>query len=319
MKILLKQYLFVICLLMGWQTNSFAAENAFYVLRYKTQDRMTPPSYTFESLKKNYKKIDILIPQAYHINDNGEVAGEIEPVLLDFANNHHMKIMPLVTNSQFSHDIARQFLADHNAQQKAVQALLALCKQYHFYGIQLDFEMVKVDERDALTKFFQYAADEMHKQGLVISFSVAPVVSDQQGLSHFLDKIYTNWEGAYDLQKLGEFADFVSIMAYNQHGGSTPPGPTASWEWTNQVIKHALQFMPPKKISLGVPVYSTYWYADTNTGDLSGKMMVKMAGINHEKALEIIKKYHASLQWDKKGKNLLRYFFQKLVVRISFC
>lgn len=278
----------------------FASENIFYVLRFKTSDRMSPPIDTLTSLKKHFEKITILIPQAYNINATGIVNGEIEPDILDFALQHSMKIMPLITNTQFNKEVAHRFLYDALAQAKALKTIITFCKKNHFYGVQLDFEMVNIKDRDALTHFYEYAANELHKNGFSISFAVAPVVSDKLNSSYFLKKIYTNWEGAFDLKKLGKVADFVSIMAYNQHGGTTTPGPTASWEWTNQVVKYAMQYIPPQKISIGIPDYSTHWYTGSNAD--SGKIIVQSKGINFDECINFIHQHKATLQWDEKSK-----------------
>src|SRR5262249_19832647 len=93
-------------------TNCFASEIAFYALRYKTADRMALPEHTMASLKKNYQKIDIFIPQAYSVNAAGAVNKNIEPELLAFAQKHKMKIMPLVTNENFSKDVAHAVLVN---------------------------------------------------------------------------------------------------------------------------------------------------------------------------------------------------------------
>ncbi len=287
-------------LLVTFTTSCFAAENIFYVLRYSTADRMTSTENTRHSLKKNYKKIDILIPQAYVINEAGEVNKQMEPEQYDFATQHHMKIMPLVTNTQFSGDIAHKFLSDANAQNKAINTLIDICKKNHFYGVQFDFEMIKLTDRDALTAFYTLAANEFHKNNLPISFAVAPVITDHTS-SLFLKKSYENWEGAYDLKKLGEVADFVSIMAYNQHGGGLTPGSTASLPWVNEAVKYALQYIPANKISLGIADYSTHWYTGSNIVNNVEKIAVKMRALDYKEATSLASRNDAKFIWDKQA------------------
>lgn len=292
--------LFIFICLISYNTFCIAAEKVFYVLRYKTPDRMTSPRNTLASLKKNYKKIDILIPQAYNINEFGDVRKGIEPDILNFAMQHSMKIMPLVTNSQFSKEVAHHFFSNKAAQLKALDTLVDICKKNHFYGIQLDFEMISLDDRDALTRFYELAANEMHDNGLRISFAIAPVVTDNPS-SFFLKKVYENWEGAYDMKALGEIADFVTIMAYNQHGGGTTPGSTASLEWVNQAVKYALQNIPPNKISIGIADFSTHWYTGSKKTETREKVSVRMHALSYTKAVELAEKNKKKFLWDNQS------------------
>jgi spore germination protein YaaH len=279
-------------------STAHATETVFYVLRYQTSDRMTPPSYTVASLKKNYKKISILIPQAYSIDVDGNISKGIEPEILAFATAHHMKIMPLVTNSKFDKQIVHEFLGSQNAQRNAINQLTTLCSNNHFYGMQLDFEMVPLFDRDIFTRFYQNAAAALHKSGCKVSFAVAPVVTEQP-VSLFYKKIYENWEGAYDLKALGQSGDFISIMAYNQHGGVTTPGTTASLPWVEQTVKYALQFVPANKISIGIADYSTHWYTGQTKKDGEDKVAVRMRAINYETAAELINTHHAAVVWNE--------------------
>lgn len=280
----------------------FGAENLFYVLRNNAPDRMTAAQTSLSSLTNHFKSIDILVPQAYKIDENGVVWGAIDPDVLDFANKHSMKVMPLITNTEFNKDVVHKFLLNPSAQISAIQSILDVCNKQHYYGVQFDFEMIAIEDRDALTKFYEAAATALHKKGFVVSFAIAPLVSAPPLASDILKKLYVNWEGAYDLKKLGEAGDFVSIMAYNQHGAPTTPGPTASIQWIEEVIKYALQSIPAQKISLGVPDYSTYWFTGTDTGNASGKTTVQSVGISYEKAIYLIHKYKVNLQWDDKSK-----------------
>jgi spore germination protein YaaH len=73
------------------------------------------------------------------------------------------------------------------------------------------------------------------------------------------DDIPNNWSGAYDYPRIGEIADLVAIMTYDEHwyGGST--GPIASLPWVEKVINYTVSQMPREKILLGIPAYGYDW------------------------------------------------------------
>ncbi|HEU5280375.1 MAG TPA: glycosyl hydrolase family 18 protein, partial [Gammaproteobacteria bacterium] len=220
--------------------------------------------------------------------------------IIEAAEHHHIKIMPLVTNSLFDTTIVHQFLHDPSAETKALNTLLTNCKAKHFDGLQFDFEMVALSDRDALTAFFKQAADLLHQNKLHISFAVAPVTSNDPQ-TYFQKKLYQNWEGAYDLKALGEFADFISIMTYDQHASGTTPGTTAGYDWVNQVIINALKVVPAKKISLGIPGYSTHWYLG-HEAHHTERTHVNMEALSHADTMKLIEKHHAKLTWDNNAK-----------------
>lgn len=298
----MKNYLILVIFFLGLSCSSsaLASQNIFYVLRYHASDRLSTPSDSFKSLSKNYKKIDILIPQAFVINEEGELSKEVEPEILDFAEKHALKIMPLVTNTQFSSTVAHQFLLNEAAQNKAIDALVKICQEKHFYGVQLDFEMVRSSDRDLLTHFYNLAAEKMHQHGFKISYAIAPIVTENPD-TLFLKKIYENWEGAYDLKALGKTADFVTIMAYNQHGGPTTPGPTASLPWVRQTLTLVLKDIPPSKVSLGLADYSMHWYTGPERLSSTEHLGVRARALSYEKANQLVHDNKLKLSWDSEA------------------
>jgi spore germination protein YaaH len=70
---------------------------------------------------------------------------------------------------------------------------------------------------------------------------------------------YDNWSGVYDYQELGKYADFISVMAYAEHGASDDPGPVAGLPWVTAIANYSAQTLTPRKVSLGVPFYGMRW------------------------------------------------------------
>ena len=258
--------IFIICL---FSSASFGMENAFYILHHHPGTLSESDQQAFNSLSANHKSIDILISQAFRIRKDGTVAGYVNDEVKTFAREHNMKLMILVTNAGFDKTVAHQFLINSAAQKKALQSILATCEEFHFDGIQFDFEGVSIKDKSALTRFYLTAYELLHKRGLLVSYAVVPIASSGKQPTDFLQRKYENWGGAYDLSALGKHSDFITLMAYDQHTQGTTPGPTANGHWVDAVIRYALQYIPAEKISLGVPTYSGYWYIRDKTMDAS--------------------------------------------------
>jgi spore germination protein YaaH len=289
----MKRYLLATLLFITaiFSTPSFALENAFYILRGKNVAALN-------SLSAHYPAVDILISQAYRIRKDGEVAGFVNQEVLALAERQHVKVMPLVTNANFDPSIAHRFLNHPEAQRSALQTLLALCQKHHFYGLQFDFEGISIKDKMALTSFFRKAYALLHQHGFVVSFAIVPTTSDGVQPSDFLKRQYNNWAGAYDLQSLGKYSDFITLMAYDQHRDGTTPGSDANRHWVDAAIRYTLRFVPAHKLSLGIPTYSSYWYIRDRS---HGKITVNRETISHSLAMRLLNKFHAELHWDNQN------------------
>lgn len=285
-------------------SSCFSMETVFYVLHNRTGTHQTPPT-TLSDITHHAASINILLSQAYRIDKNGKVAGFINPDILDAATQHSIKLMAMITNAGFDKEQSHKFLSNHTAQTQALNTILTICKQNHLYGIQFDFETIALGDKNALTQFYQSAADLLHKNKLVVSFAIEPTVSDAPFSSEYIRRWYLRLAGAYDLTALGKMADFITLMAYDQHIGRVTPGPTASIDWVDAVIKHTLKFVPANKISLGIPAYSGVWY----TGVSSNKeITTQNDSISYADALGILKRNNGHLQWDDVNKENYAFF-----------
>jgi spore germination protein len=281
-------------MILSFHAPCFAMENMFYILR------TNPIPNRLSNLSEHAKSINVLISQAYHINAQGVVKGFVDPGLLKFAKEHAIKIMVLVTNVEFDKAKTHQFLSNITAQRKAIQTIIDLAKLYHYDGVQFDFENVGLGDKAALTRFYLAAAQALHKNGFKVSFAVIPVTTDAPQESAFLKKKYENWGGAYDLKALGKSGDFVTLMAYDQHTHGTTPGPIAGIRWVEAVLTHTLRFIPPQKISLGIPAYSGYWFTGAHSVNGVEKVSAHLAEISYEQVQALMSKYAIKLTWDPK-------------------
>lgn len=86
----------------------------------------------------------------------------------------------------------------------------------------------------------------------------------------------------YNLKGLGEAADHVVLMAYDQHGPTwSKAGPVGGQPWVAASLKPVLQAVPPAKVQLGVAGYGYTWPKTgdgTQLSDAEARALVKKAG-----------------------------------------
>lgn len=275
--------------------NSFALENLVYTWRgFPTE--IAQGTTALNDLKNHAKQIDILSSQAYHINEKGTVYGEENTQMLKIARDARVKIMPLVGNSHFDREKTHLFLHNAQAQTRAIQSLLNLCEENHFYGLQIDFEGMSFLDRDAFTAFYQKVATTLHQHGYQVSIAIIPAITDTLS-TEYLKGHYEGWSGVYDYKALGEASDFVTLMAYDQQAGATTPGPMAGASWDETIIQYALRFIKPEKLSLGIPWHSGYWYTGKSASSQNSLHAVGV-DLNYVDVLRIMRDHHATLSWN---------------------
>lgn len=271
----------------------YGMENLFYVLHDQK-------ARALQALSNHTNKVNGILFQAYVIDNKGNISGQGDNEIIQFAQKNKIMLMPMVTNSDFDAKLSHQFLSDADAQSKALAVLMNLCKKNQFNGVQFDFEMIPLSDKNLLTDFYQLAAKKFHENNLLISFAIAPTLMDANFPTAYQKKLYSVWQGAYDFKKLGAAADFVTIMTYDQHGIGTIPGPVASFPWVELVIKHAMTFIPINKISLGMPTYSGLWFMSEIPK--TDRITMLYNSLSYPTLQYIIKKYQPRLFWDNLNK-----------------
>lgn len=212
------------------------------------------------SFERYAQYIDIVGPQCLKVDEDGIVWGGVDKRMKEIAKKHGVKIMPLLVNPGFNQEMLHKVLTSREAQERCVATLLDLCKKEGWYGIQYDFENIHIADKAAFTAFFKLAADSLKKYGFSISIAVVPRASDYAGEGDYQKWMYEYWRGGYDYKALGAIADFISFMSYDQHTRRTTPGPVAGYTWMERCLNYILQQVPKEKVSLGLALYSDYWF-----------------------------------------------------------
>ena len=71
--------------------------------------------------------------------------------------------------------------------------------------------------------------------------------------------------GAYDLRALARPARLL-VLAWNQHGPSSTPGPVASLAFWKQTLRTVLRAAPRSRVLMGVPTWGWRWNGPAGAG-----------------------------------------------------
>lgn len=161
-----------------------------------------------------------------------------------------LTLTPLGPDGRFSNVLISGMVRNPEVRSRLIENLLLVMKEKGYGGLDIDFEYILADDKDAFTGFVQICAYRMHEAGYRLTVALAPKTSaDQRGLLY---------EGK-DYRALGEAADGVLLMTYEWGYRYGPPMAVAPLQKVRQVVEYAVTEIAPEKINLGIPNYGYDW------------------------------------------------------------
>jgi spore germination protein YaaH len=223
-------------------------------------------------------------------DDTGAVSSKAEKPYVVDAHSKGYGVWALVSNG-FNRNRTKSFLNDESAQKRFIGRMLVYARLYDLDGINIDFENVDNDDASHLSSFVKKFAEAARRAGLVVSIDLP---------------VPTEWNKAYQRGILGDAVDYVAVMAYDEHWGSSPrAGSTASIPWASAGVQRSLTDIPAGKLLMGVPFYTREW-AETETKN--GKVSVRAKTMSMTSVDLRLGETGAGLQWlGDKGQNYFQY------------
>ena len=206
-----------------------------------------------ESARKAAPFLTYLAPFSYQVNRDGTLQA---PPLNNFpaiAEANGAALMMVVTNleeGEFSAELGRIILTDEQVQNRLLDNIIAIARQYNYGDIHFDMEFLPTDLRENYNNFLRKAKARLSAEGLLMSTALAPKTSATQ---------VGEWYEAHDYRAHGEIADFVVLMTYEWGYSGGPPMPVSPIGPVRQVVEYALSEMPANKIMLGQNLYGYDW------------------------------------------------------------
>lgn len=124
---------------------------------------------------------------------------------LRFGTQPILTLTPFGPDGNFNNRLIHSVVNSPEYTQRLIQNLLTLMGEKGYQGVDIDFEYILAQDRDAFTAFVRKVAEAMRTSGYHTSVALAPKTSSgQRGLLY---------EGK-DYRALGEAADHVLLMTY---------------------------------------------------------------------------------------------------------
>lgn len=195
--------------------------------------------------------VEVVSPTWFHLsNAEGEIKSNFDPEYLDWARERGYQVWALVTNS-FDPDLTAVLLTNTALRRQFAGDLVKLAVEHELEGLNIDFENFHSDYRDHFTLLIRELAALCKDNNLVLSVNVTMISGSEY------------WSRGYDRAELAAAADYLVLMAYDEHWASSAhAGSVASLPWVEQGLKQILNDVPSEKLILGVPFYTRLWKID---------------------------------------------------------
>ena len=145
---------------------------------------------------------------------------------------------------------------------------------------------MKKEDIDLFSRFIIELEPRLKEIGAVLSVDVtAPDGAD-------------TWSLCFDRHVLGDVADYLIFMAYDQYGASSDKaGTTAGYNWVELNLQKFLQTyeVESDKLILAVPLYARLWIEDGN-GNLEDQEAIPMNQINQTIPSDVQKNWDDELK-----------------------
>lgn len=202
-------------------------------------------------------------------------------------------LTPLGPDGRFNNELISSLVNNFTVQEQLLNQLIETMETLGYGGLDIDFEYIKAEDRDAFTEFVSRTVDTLSPLGYPVSVALAPKTSaDQQGLLY---------QGK-DYPALGAIADHVLLMTYEWGYTYGPPMAVAPLSMVRRVVDYAVTEIAPGKIDLGIPNYGYDWPLPFVRGETAATT------IGNVEAVRLAVRYNAVIQFDETAQSPYFYY-----------
>ena len=264
------------------------------------------------------KGINVVSPAFFYIDSKGEFkenVGTSGEKYIDWAHNNGYKVWPMVSNAGNGMiNVTSKIMNSYEERKKLIEEIVSVVIKYDLDGINIDFENMKQEDKDLYSRFIIELTPRLKEIGKVTSVDVtAPDGSE-------------TWSMCFDRHVIGDVADYIVFMAYDQYGASSnKAGTTAGYNWVELSLNKFLKTeeIEPEKIILAIPLYTRLW-TENSDGKIIKNPTVSMKDINtvipdgvEKQWLDDVKQYYVEYEENGNTKKMWIEDIKSLTEKVS--
>jgi spore germination protein YaaH len=235
--------------------------------------------------------VNVVSPTLYELsNSKGDITSLTADTYVTKAKSLGYKVWPIITNGidsvGYSTTDTSLLMNSETSRENLIKNILDLLKNDKLDGINIDFENMKIDDRNLYTQFIRELAPLVRKLGKTISVDM-----------YFVAYI--------DRKGVGEAADYTVLMGYDQRGSwSNESGSISEISWVEGNVKSLINDskIPSDKIILGVPFYTRLWTEKVGVSKPTTNVYTIKEAANYVKTNNLKSTYD-----EKSGQNYVQY------------
>lgn len=237
--------------------------------------------------------INVVSPSFFSLIKNGDGklnanVGEKGVNYIKWAKQNNYKVWAMVSNNSYK-DTTSKILNSYTLRTNLINNIVYVANIYNLDGINIDFENMKEEDKDVFSRFIIELEPKLKEAGKTLSVDVTAPDGGE------------TWSMCYDRNVIGDVADYIVFMAYDQYGSSSPKeGTTAGYNWVETNLKKFTdrEEINSNKIILGIPLYTRLWKEE------NGKITSNTVNI---KDVNTVIPSDVSRNWDK---DLKQYYVE---------
>ena len=208
------------------------------------------------SLERHVANIDIVVPDWFTLPGAGcELTERIDDMTRRVLGRADVLVFPRLANlagDDWRGAQTSQLLANEKVRECLVQKLVSRLSALGAAGINVDLEELATEDSENFLELLVDLRNALHARSMRLTVDVP-----------FHDP-------AFDFEYIGDVADAVMVMAYDQHYPSSRPGAIASRTWLKESYDEVLPRVPPDRVVVVLGNYGYDWSVANATEPAEG-------------------------------------------------